>query len=125
GDPLAGRGCRFERHHALLEDVVGGVALQPADGDRPVLVTEHAGADTEFVHRADTAAGMTYEVRLEDGDAGTQDVIGSDLADEGGDVDVGRAGLDARSVEAVKTTVGLDVSLVRRVGGIGLGERIL
>src|SRR2546426_1116434 len=87
---------RLQDADAPVQHVVRGHALQGADHDRPlVLLVEDAGALAEGLHGADPGAGMAEDVGLEDGPGRAPEVAGDDLLDEGRNVDLGGAGLDA------------------------------
>jgi len=124
-DPAAmpGRGGG-EQMKAECRGMVGRVALQATDVDRPPREVEHhAGAFAEHLGRADTRAAATEHVGLEDRPRGSGDVAGGDLVDEGGDVDPGRTGLDARRVVAIEAARGLRVRLLRRQRRLDVGQR--
>ncbi len=94
---------------------VGGVALQLTDlnGRRIHLVVD-AIADTQHLDRTNPGAAHAENVRLEDGAGAALHVPRADLADELGDVDPGRARLDARRVGAVQASVRFSDSLHHR-----------
>src|SRR5690625_88757 len=108
-DAAAGRGCGLERLDAALVQVISGVTLQAADLDGLVVFTHDAGAFAQLLDRAYPGAGGSEQVRLEDGDCRAGHVVSRDLADEQRDVDVGRPGLNAGSVEAVQAAVRLEL----------------
>src|SRR5690606_38641067 len=78
------------------------------DLDGLVMLTHHAGALAEFLHRADTGAGGAEQVGFQDRDSGAGGVVGGDLADEQGNVDVRGTGLYAGGIETVEAAVGLE-----------------
>ena len=109
---LARRRRRAKGCDARCEQMIGGIALQRADIHRLVL----AGLRTQallaqHLGRADPRAGAAEDVLLEDGDRRALHVAGRDLADEAGDVDAGRAGLDAGRVVAEVAAAGIDQRL--------------
>src|SRR3546814_16142670 len=76
--------------------MIGRVSLQKSDRDRlAVLGVAHAGALAEDFGRADPRAGAAENILFVDAQGRAGGIAGGDLADEAGDVDAGRAGLDS------------------------------
>jgi hypothetical protein len=123
-DAVAARRRGREGHEAPPVEVVGGVALQSPDLDRPGVGTQHAGAFAQLLDGADAAARGTHEVRFEDGDGGAGHVVGADLADEGRHVDRSRAGLDAGGIEAVEAAGRFEPRLAPRERGLQFPEAL-
>ena len=90
------------------------IALQTPDHDRPVLRAEHTGAFAQFLHRADAGTGRAQQVGIENRPGRSRQVAAGDFFDEARNIDVSRAGVRARRVEAVETAVGLDNGFLRR-----------
>ncbi len=108
-DALAARTGAREGLDVALQQRVGGVALQCADlHGLGFLGRAHAGILAEDFDGTDARARPAHDVFLQDGDGRALDVVGRDLADEAGDVDAGRAGLQARRVVAEIAAAGLD-----------------
>src|SRR3546814_14279518 len=92
-----------------LHHPVGGVALQQADLHRLALLRRaHAGLLAQQLGRTDPRAGAAQDGLIEDILRRAADVVGGDLADEGGVVDAGRAGLEAWRVVATGDAAGLE-----------------
>ena len=123
GDALSGRRGAAERMLAALHQMIGRVALQLADLDRLVLgEVPDARLLAERLHRADAGADAAHDVGIEDGLAGAAGIVGLDLADEERDVDMRRAGVHARRVEAEIAAVGFDEGLVARQRRMQVGK---
>ena len=123
GDALARARRAGEGVAPLLEQRIGGVALQPADRDGLAFLGEtHAGGFAQHLGRADPGAAAAEDVGLQDGAAGARDIVGGDLADESRDVDAGGAGLDAGRVVAEIAAIGLDHRRLARQRRMDVGE---
>ena len=83
------------------------MALQAADGDRPVEARPDAGLLAQALDRAGGAAGPPERIGGEDRAGAALEVARRDLADERRDVDPGGTGVRARGVEAVEAPLGL------------------
>ena len=119
--PVAG--ARWKGCDALVEEMIGGIALQRADIDRLVLAGHaHAGALAQDLGRADPRAGAAEDVLLEDGDRRALHIAGGDLADEAGNVDAGGAGLDAGRVVAEVAAARIDQRLARLERRLDIAE---
>jgi hypothetical protein len=108
---------------ARRHEEIGRMALQGADGHRLALLRlAHADLLAEDLRGADAGTAAAEDVAFEDRDRRTAQIAGADLADEAGDVDAGRAGVDAGRVVAVVAAVGLDPRLVGRQRGRHLAK---
>ncbi|SVJ68944.1 Uncharacterised protein [Klebsiella pneumoniae] len=129
GDALAGGRRALERMFAEA-GVVEGVALQLADQHRCAFlgVVAYAGPLAEDFRGADAGAAAAEDVRREDLLRRALDILLGDAADEPGDVDLGRAGVDAGRVVAVQAAGAFQGGLAgverRREVGEALGERV-
>ena len=119
----------------VVENVVGGVALESSDFHGITFqIEDHAGSFTEDFSRADTSATGAEDIGGEDGSGGAGRIPVGDFFDERRDVDAGGAGHNARGVEAEETAVGFDQRFLRGVaglllrhvagGGLGIEERL-
>src|SRR3546814_14669184 len=105
--------------------MIGRVSLQKSDRDRlAVLGVAHAGALAEDFGRADPRAGAAENILFVDAQGRAGGIAGGDLADEAGDVDAGRAGLDAGRVVAEIAAVRFDqrsllIKIMHRGGNAG------
>ena len=99
----------------VIENVIHGVALEPADFDRLLfLLVHYAGTFTENFGRANAPAAMSQNIGLEDYARGATQIIGRDLLDECGNVNACRTRDSTRSVKTEKTTRGFHGGLARR-----------
>jgi hypothetical protein len=121
--PTAGCGRLGKQVEAVGDRVVGGMPLQPPDLNRLLFEVEHHTCSlAEHRSRADPRTTPPEHVGLEDRASRPRQIVGGDLANKGGDVDPGRAGLDARGVEAEQTAASLSPGLLRRKGGLLLRQ---
>ena len=98
----------------FIENVIHGVALEPADFDRLLLfLVHHAGAFAKNFGGAHTSATVAQDIGLEDYARGATQIIGRDLLDECGNVNVRRAGCGAWSIKTEKTARGFYGGLPR------------
>src|SRR6185295_18097562 len=87
GDGAPGRGCAFEQRNLLVEDRIGGVALQQSDAHRPVFVrVTHARLLAQNLGRTHPRAHATHDVRAQDRVCRSLEVAAADFLDEAGDV---------------------------------------
>ncbi|MNF78181.1 hypothetical protein D3C84_603530 [compost metagenome] len=123
GNAFAGERCARERVLGEM-GVIDGVALQQADQHRRTFlgVVTHAGFLAKDFRRADPGATAAEDVRGEDLLRRALDVFLMNVADERGDVDLARAGVDARGIVAVQAPRGFQVSLASIEGGRQIGE---
>ena len=112
------------RAASVRERGLDRVALEPADLDRrvPMPVVVDTGAHAQHLHRAHARARVAEQIGGEDRPGRAAHVVGRDLADEGRDVDTGRAGLDAGRVVAVETARSLADRLAPGIGGLAVGQ---
>ena len=119
----------------VVENVVGGVALEASDFHGIAFqIEDDAGAFAEDFGRADAGAAGAEDIGGEDGAGGAGRIPVGDFFDERRDVDAGGAGHDAGRVEAEEAAVGFDERFLRGVagmffrhvagGGLGVEERL-
>ena len=113
----------------VLENVVGGIALEASDFHRVTLEVENdAGAFTKDLSRADTGTTGAEDVGGENGAGRSGRIAIGDFFDERRDVDPGRTGHDAWCVVAEEAAVGLDEGFLPGVAGFffrhALGGRL-
>jgi hypothetical protein len=107
----------------VVEQVLRGVALEPADGDgRLVPGVVHARPHAEHLDGAHPRAGVAEDVLRQDGAGRAEHVAGGDLPDELRDVDLRGAGGDAGGVAAIEAALGLLAGLGGRVRGLRVGQ---
>ena len=108
------------------EQVIDGMALQTPDLHRFSLArVEHAGPFAQDLGRAGAGTGAAHDIRLEDRLRRAGEVFGANLVDEGGNVDAGRAGGDARRLVAIEAAIRLDDRLARCQRRMQVGKRFL
>jgi hypothetical protein len=99
----------------VIENVIHGVALEPADFDRLLFfLVHHAGTFAKNFGRANAPAAMSQNIGLEDYARRATQIIGGDLLDECGNVNARRTRDSARSVKTEKTARGFHGGLARR-----------
>src|ERR1043166_3715092 len=103
--------------------MVRGVTLQASDFHRVAFaVHHHAGALAERFCGADARATGTEDVRAQNRPRRAGQVPIDDLFDERWNVNSGRAGLDAGSIETKQAAVGLDNGFLRGVARRDFGQ---
>ena len=106
-DFLAGVRTGLKKIYALVARSVTGISLQTADFDR--LLEQgvvHAGAFAKDFRRTGPRAGAAKDIRIENRFGGTHRVLVHDLADEAGNVDVGRTRARAWRIETKQASRG-------------------
>src|ERR1700756_3735458 len=84
----------------VIENVIHGVTLEPADFDRLLFfLVHHAGAFAKNLGRANAPAAMTQNIGFQNYAGRTAQIIGGDLLDERRNVNVGWTRDSARSVK--------------------------
>jgi len=108
GGPL--EGVAIELH------VIGSVTLEQSNQYRLALgvVVTHAAAFAKDFRGAHPGAAAAEDIGFQNGFCCAINVVVTDLADEAGNVDVRRAGLDAGRVIAVQAALAFDDGLARR-----------
>ena len=89
-------------------EMIHGVALQAPNFNGPLVVAmQDASALAKHFDGTNSRATQAQYVGVQNRHGRTSQVAAGDFLDEGRHVDVGGAGVGARRVEAVETTVGL------------------
>lgn len=124
-DALAGSRGALEGVFAEL-GVIQGIALQLANQHRRAFlrVVAHAGLFAEDFGGADTGTTATEDVGRQDPFSSALQVVITDAADEGRNVDVAGAGIDTRSIVAVQAARALHGGLARGQGWDQVAEML-
>src|SRR5262249_6566148 len=102
-----------EKAYPFLRGGVTGMPLEPADRHRGFdYQVVHARPFTQDLGGASAGAAAAEDVGLQDRLGGADGVLVQELADELGNINVGRAGADAGGVEAVQAARRLDQYLI-------------
>ena len=108
----------MKKMNISVENVIHGVALEPADFDRLLLFLVHyTGAFAEDFSGTHASAAVAQNIRFEYHARRATQIVSRDFLDEGRDVNVGRARHGARRVKAEKTARGFDGGLARSHAG--------
>ena len=104
----------MKKLNIAIEDVIHGVALQPADFDGLFfLLVHHAGAFAEYFGGAHAAATVSEDIGFENHARGAAQIVRRDFLDERRDVNVRGASDGAGRVKAEKAARGFDGGLAR------------
>lgn len=106
-----------------VEKMLHGAPLEPADGDRLLVVTlQHAGSFAQHINRTYSRTTAAQNVRVQDGKGCPRQVIASDLLNKPGDVDVRGTHGRARRIKAIQAAIGLGESFMRFEGWVPVGK---
>ena len=129
-DPFARRCCAFKRVHPLGLQMVRGIALKLADLDRLALSHfTHTGLFTQLFGRTNAGTHAAHDILAQDRFGGSIRCARGDLPDEERNIDIRRAGRDARRVVTEVASVRRDKRFVHiqwrvqigKLRGIGVG----